>query len=254
MQCAILAGGLGTRLRSVTADRIPKALVEICGRPFADYQLSWLAGQGVTEIVYLIGHKGDMLRDHVGDGGRFGLRVTYVDEGDRLRGTAGALRLAAAKGALHETFFTLYGDSYLPIAFPPVWEALQDSDRALMTVYRNAGRFDSSNVQFAEGRVVLYDKFANLEVKARMDYIDYGLSVFRRDAIEQEVEPGTKADLADLMHRLSIEGRLGGFEVKQRFYEVGSASGLRDFERYAAGRLGGGAHQHDTTEIGIHQR
>jgi NDP-sugar pyrophosphorylase family protein len=233
MQCAILAGGLGTRLRPIT-HRIPKTLVEVCGRPFADYQLSWLAGQGVDEVVYLIGHKGAMLKDYVGDGSRYGIRVSYVDEGDRLRGTAGALKLASEQGALQREFFTLYGDSYLPIDLPPIWKALRESDEALMTVYRNRGRFDRSNVQFADGRVQLYDKHAQGATADRMDYIDYGLSVIRREAVDREVETGAKADLADFFNRLSLAGGLGGFEVGRRFYEVGSPEGLSDFERYAA--------------------
>ena len=232
MQCAILAGGLGTRLRPIT-ERIPKALVEVCGEPFAHYQLSWLAEQGVDEAVYLIGYKGELLREFVGDGSRWGLHVRYVDEGERLRGTAGALRLAAENGALRERFFTLYGDSFLPISLGPVWKAFDERDEALMTVFRNAGRFDRSNVIYADGRVALYDKRAEGATAAAMDFIDYGLSVLRRDTVERRIPAGETADLADLMNALSREGRLGGYEVAERFYEVGSPSGLADFENFA---------------------
>src|SRR5688572_2076016 len=110
MQCAILAGGLGTRMQSQTAG-VPKALVPIGGRPFVDYQLELLAASGVQDVVFCIGYGGAALQQHVGDGGAYGLSVRYVDEGDELRGTAGALRLALDEGALAEAFFVLYGDS-----------------------------------------------------------------------------------------------------------------------------------------------
>src|SRR5919197_6751225 len=97
LQCVILAGGLGTRMRPAT-EAIPKALVPVLGSPFADWQLRLLASRGVERVVYSVGYRGDMLRDHVGDGSCFGLQVAWVDEGDDLRGTGGALRLAPDSG------------------------------------------------------------------------------------------------------------------------------------------------------------
>jgi MurNAc alpha-1-phosphate uridylyltransferase len=227
MQCAILAGGLGTRLRPVT-ETIPKALVPVAGEPFAHHQLRLLAAGGVREVVYCIGYRGDMIREAIGAGDRFGLDVVYVDEGAELRGTAGALRMAFDEGVLGEHFAVLYGDSYLPIDLPPVWRAFREADLpALMTVLRNEDRWDRSNVRFAAGRVTLYEKGGT-----GADYIDYGLAVLEREIIEQRVAAGTVADLSDLYRVLSVENRLAGFEVHERFYEVGSPAGLADLERY----------------------
>src|SRR5436190_842448 len=103
IQCVILAGGLATRMRPLT-ETLPKALLPVAGTPFIDHQLGWLAAHGVTRVVLSIGYRGEMLRDHVGDGGRWGLSIRVVDEGTRLRGTAGALRLALDEGALDEGF------------------------------------------------------------------------------------------------------------------------------------------------------
>src|SRR5580698_4019540 len=110
MQCLILAGGLATRMRPLT-ETIPKALIPAEGRPFIDHQLGWLASHGVTDVVLSVGYLGGALRDHVGDGAAFGLRVRVVDEGRELRGTAGAVRLALDEGALDERFLLTYGDS-----------------------------------------------------------------------------------------------------------------------------------------------
>src|SRR4051812_12442912 len=198
MQCVILAGGLATRMRPLT-EAIPKALIPVAGAPFIDHQLAWLARHGVTQVVLSIGYRGDMLRAHVGDGARFGLRVRYVDEGTDLRGTAGALRLALDQGALEEAFLVTYGDSFLPIDFDEVWRTFRASGRpALMTVFANHGRWDTSNVIFDGTSVVLYDKQHRTRPAADFTYIDYGLSALAREVVVGEIAAGTKADLADL--------------------------------------------------------
>jgi NDP-sugar pyrophosphorylase family protein len=228
MQCVILAGGLGTRMRPLT-DTCPKTLLPAQGRPFAYHQLHWLAAQGITEVVYSIGHQGDLIRRYWAEEQPPVPSIRYVDEGEVLRGTAGALRLAREQGALDDRFFVIYGDSFLPVEFEPIWSAFQMSGQpALMTVLRNEGRWDRSNVIYEPGRVVLYDKAGS----GGMRFIDYGLSCFRRDVFDDlEV-----ADLAALFHQLSLQGQLAGFEVHERFYEIGSPAGLRDLEHYLEAR------------------
>src|SRR3954466_14506259 len=139
MQCVILAGGRASRMRPLT-DTIPKALIPAAGRPFLDHQLGWLAGHGVTDVVLSVGYRGDAIRAHVDAGAAAppGLGVRFVAEGERLRGTAGALRLALDEGALDESFLVTYGDSFLPIDFRDVSRAHADAGTpALMTVFRN---------------------------------------------------------------------------------------------------------------------
>ena len=232
MQCVILAGGLATRMRPLT-ERIPKALIPVVGRPFIDHQLDWLAGHGVTDVVLSVGYKGDAIRSHVGDGGRYGLRARVVDEGETLRGTAGALRLALDEGALEESFLVTYGDSFLPIDFAAVFDAFQASGKpALMTVFRNVGRWDTSNVIFDGRMVTLYDKQRRTRPAADFAFIDYGLSALARRVIADQVPAGGSSDLATLFHGLSVRGELAGFEAAHRFYEIGSPAGLEDFETW----------------------
>lgn len=232
LQCAILAGGLGTRMRPRT-ETIPKALLPVCGMPFIDWQLRHLTSQGVQRVVLSIGYRGEMLREYVGDGSRFGVDVTWVDEGSDLRGTGGALRLALDEGALDEAFFVLYGDSYLPISMVGVERAWRLSGLpALMTVMRNEDRWDSSNATFADGRVTFYDKRRSEGMSERLRWIDYGLSILTRTLVGEAIGPGGHADLADLFHDLALEGRLAGLEASERFYEAGSPAGLRELEAY----------------------
>jgi NDP-sugar pyrophosphorylase family protein len=221
-------------------ETIPKALVSVHGAPFADWQLRHLAAQGVERVVYSIGYRGDMLRDHVGDGSGFGLQVTWVDEGSDLRGTGGALRLALDGGALDEAFFVLYGDSYLPVSMARVEDAWRLSGMpALMTVMRNEGRWEASNAVYADGRVVLYDKARPPERRDEMRWVDYGLSVLTQGVVARAIEPGAVEDLAAVLRDLSLAGQLAGLEVRERFYEAGSPTGLRDLEAHLASRDGG---------------
>lgn len=235
MQCVILTGGLGTRIRDRSGD-LPKALIPIQGRPFIFYQLEWLARQDVRQIVLSVGHRGSMIAQAVGDGSQLGVSAVYCDEGETLRGTGGALRLGADRGLLDEAFFILYGDSYLPIQLAPVWQTSEAGQVCTMTILRNAGRWDRSNVAVRDGQI-LYDKFAADPVSLGMDYIDYGLSVLRRDVILEQIAAGDVVDLARPLNVLSISNRLRGHEVVDRFYEIGSAEGLDDFEHYVRARL-----------------
>jgi NDP-sugar pyrophosphorylase family protein len=228
MQCVILAGGLGTRMLPLT-HTCPKTLLPVRGLPFAYHQLHWLAAQGVTEVIYSIGHQGDLIRRYWAERASPIPSIRYVDEGERLRGTAGALRFAYEQGVLDERFFVIYGDSFLPVEFGPIWRAFQASGQpALMTVFRNEGRWDRGNVNYEPGRVVLYDNAA----APGMQYIDYGLSCFKRDVFDNL----THSDLAILFHELSVNSRLAAFEVYERFYEIGSPAGLHDFEQYLEAR------------------
>lgn len=217
------------------APRIPKALVPVCGEPFAFHQLRLLESQGVRDVVYVVGHLGAQVQDAVGDGRAFGLGVSYVDEGDELHGTGGALRLALDRGALPEVVGVLYGDSYLPTELTPIWAAFVAADRpALMTVHRNEDRWDRSNAVLEAGLVVAYDKRPEAR-DDRMAWIDYGFSVLDRSVVE-DIPDEKVVDLADVYSTLSSRGQLGGYEVSERFYEAGSPRGVAELERYLAGR------------------
>jgi NDP-sugar pyrophosphorylase family protein len=223
---AVLAGGLATRLRPIT-ETIPKALVEVEGRPFVHWQLEYLWGQGVRDVTLCIGHLGEMVRDSVGDGSAFNIRVTYSEDGPLLLGTGGALR--AALPLLGQEFFVLYGDSFLPIEFGPVVQAFRKSGKsALMTVLHNSDRLDQSNVWFEGGRMIVYDKRSPVP---QMQFIDYGLSALRAEPLLRYAASEV-FDLADVFHDLSTRGDLVGHEVHERFYEIGSPSGLEETRRF----------------------
>jgi NDP-sugar pyrophosphorylase family protein len=156
-----------------------------------------------------------------------------VDEGRDLRGTAGALRLALDAGVLAERFLVTYGDSFLPVDFGAVARAFEQSGAAaLMVVFRNEGRWDTSNCLVEDGRVHYDKRRRDPALAARMRHIDYGLLALRREVVATRVSPGAPADLADLLHALSLEQALLAHEVTTRFYEIGSPQGLSDLEGF----------------------
>ena len=227
---AILAGGRATRLRPLTETK-PKAMVEVNGRPFIQHQIALLRANGLRDIVMCTGHLGEQIECFVGDGARFDVRVWYSSDGDTLLGTAGALR--KAKKWLDSPFFVLYGDSYLDVDYQEIYRRfVQSGEQALMTVYRNRGRWDVSNVVFAEGQVRKYDK---QNPSPDMEYIDYGLSVLTPEILEA-IPDNRASDLAAVYHSLVGEGRLAGLEVFNRFYEIGTHKGLRELEEHLSGR------------------
>jgi MurNAc alpha-1-phosphate uridylyltransferase len=223
---AILAGGLATRLHPIT-QAIPKALVDVAGKPFISHQLAYLHAQGIRRVVLCIGYLGQMIQKVVGDGSLFGLEVAYSPDGPKLLGTGGALRQALP--LLGQEFFVLYGDSFLPVELALIEAAFVKSEQpALMTVLDNGDRWDKSNVLFQKGALLEYNKY---QPKPEMTYIDYGLAALSRPVLEA-YPAGSAFDLAEVYHALSLNGQLVGYEVHERFYEIGSHNGLKETEEY----------------------
>lgn len=228
MPAVILAGGLATRLRPLT-ETVPKALIEVNGQPFLGHQLALLKRNGIRRVVMLVGYLGEKIQEEFSDGSSLGMKLSYSFDGPVLLGTAGAIRQALP--LLPERFFVLYGDSYLTCDYRAVERAFTDSGLpGLMTVYRNEGQFDTSNVEFDAGRIVAYDK---VHRTAKMRHIDYGLGAFDRGVFAAIPSHG-KRDLAAVYQQLLREGNLAAYEVHERFYEIGSPEGLRDTAAYLA--------------------
>ena len=227
---ALLAGGMATRLRPIT-ETIPKAMVEVAGRPFIDHQLELLHRNGVRRVVMCLGYRGQQLERHVGDGATRGMDIDYAYDGETLMGTGGAVRRALH--LLGDVFWVMYGDSYMDIDYRAVLDHFDRSGAdALMTVLRNGNRWDTSNVVFRDGKLLRYDK------KHRtpdMDYIDYGVALLRRSAAER-MPTDRPFDLAELYTALVSEGRMVGYEVTNRFYEIGTPAALEEAARYLASR------------------
>jgi len=215
-------------------ETVPKSLLEVNGEPFAVHQLRLLQSKGIRRAVFCVGHLGGLIQRAIGDGDALGLQVDYSFDGPALLGTAGAVRNALPK--LGDSFFVMYGDSYLPCDYAAIARSFESSSvqskgaLGMMTVFRNEGKWDTSNVEFEAGEIIAYSKTNRTP---RMRYIDYGLGVFRAEAF-QHLPAGKPSDLTALYGDLLRRRQLAAFEVQERFYEIGSPEGLKETAKFLA--------------------
>ena len=222
----LLAGGLATRLKPVT-ETIPKSMIEVAGKPFIGHQFLLIKNNGISNVIICAGKFGEMIQEFTEKNNSFDLNIKYSFDGSKLLGTGGALKKALEYTG--EVFFVMYGDSYLTADFVEVGNYFQSSGaNGLMTVYRNDNKFDKSNVEFEDGKIIRYDKKATDD---KLKFIDYGLGIFKKRAFddfnEQEI-----FDLETVYQSLLKKNELAGFEVKERFYEIGSFKGLEETGKF----------------------
>ena len=227
---AILAGGLATRSYPTTKN-MPKSMLVVAGKPFISHQLELLQKRGITEVVICAGYLGTQIKDFVLDGKGFGLEVKYSFDGEKLLGTGGAVKKALSK--LKDPFFVIYGDSYLDIDYKRIANYFYSNKMpGLMTVLKNENKWDKSNLIFKNDQIVKYDKN---DITSDMDYIDYGLGIFRKSVFDN-YNKDEMFDLASVYMKLAEKKCLLGYEVKKRFYEIGSHIGLEETEKYISNR------------------
>ena len=221
---ALLAGGLATRLRPIT-EKVPKLLIEVAGEPFFSHQLRLLKKAGLTRLVLCVGYLGEKIVELYGDGSKWGVQIEYSFDGPKLLGTGGALIQALPK--LGDAFYVLYGDSYLPIDYLGIGDFFLKSGKlGLMTVYENHELYDASNVWFAGNEIRVYDKKHKVP---QMHHIDYGLGLLKARALDGWPRDAV-VDLADVYKKLVGEKQLAGYEIAERFYEIGSHAGLNELD------------------------
>jgi NDP-sugar pyrophosphorylase family protein len=231
LQAVVLAGGLATRMRPRTLT-VPKSMLEVAGRPFVDWQIEALVASGLRDVVMCIAHLGDSIRDHVGDGAKLGARVVWSEEGPELLGTGGALRVALP--LLRDTFLVTYGDSYLPFdyAAPLRTLAAHDDCDAVMAIFKNEGKWDTSNVVTDGERVLRYEKGMGAS-DSTFDHIDYGATALRRSLLESLPSNASQPLGLDALQRdLAARKRLRAFVAHARFFEIGSPEGLAELDRH----------------------
>ncbi|MFA5356664.1 MAG: sugar phosphate nucleotidyltransferase [Candidatus Omnitrophota bacterium] len=228
-EAVILSGGPATRLRPIT-HKVPKGMVGVAGEPFIAHQLRLLKSKGISRVLILAGYLGGQIKDFVKDGSAFGIEAHYSFDGEKLLGTGGAVKKAF--GMMGDPFFLMYGDSYLDTEYKQIYEYfLKQGKPALMAVFKNNDRWDKSNIEYKDGMITGYDK---VNPAGRMEYIDYGLSLIRKEAFAGREYPQVFG-IDRLYQDLISEGKLAAYEVKERFFEIGSLKGLEEADKYLRG-------------------
>jgi len=188
-------------------------MVRIFGKPFLEYQLELLKKNKIKDIVLCIGYKGEQIKKYFRNGKKFGVNIKYSSDGKKLLGTGGALK--KAESLLEDPFMVMWGDSYLPFNFQKAINFFKKHKKlGLMTVYRNENRIEPSNVEVRGNLVAAYSKKRKTK---RMKYIDYGLSIFRKEVLKY-IPKNQFYDLSKLNQLLIRKKQLLAFEVKRRFY------------------------------------
>jgi NDP-sugar pyrophosphorylase family protein len=219
----ILVGGLATRLRPIT-NNIPKALVKINGVPFIKIQLQLLKKNGFKKIYLLVSYKSNLIEEYLKKNDNFGLDIKLVYDGDELLGTGGAVKKASK--VVSGYFFLTYGDSYLPIDYKNLYKFFNEKKTSLMTIFKNFNEWDNSNISFDGNNILSYSKKGGL----KYEYIDYGLMIMNQNDFKKIKKHNF--DLTDVICNLISKKKLIGYEVYERFYEVGSFDGIKNLENY----------------------
>lgn len=231
MQVVILAGGLGTRMRPMT-DQIPKALIPVLGRPFAEYQIRWLKSKGVSRILFSIGYKGDMIQDVARSMADKNLFIDFISDGPVLLGTGGAIRRASESNLLEDRFFLMNGDTFLNIDLNALMERMTSSSLpAIMAICKTHGTSEHKNIIFKNGLITHYEKKL-IPGLPEMTHIDSGVALLSRSIIDNLIPPNVNIDLSSFYQQLIQKGQLGGYEIQDRYFEIGSKQGLQEFEEY----------------------
>jgi len=228
VQAVILCGGLGTRLRPVT-ESVPKALVEVGGRPFLEIQLEQLRRGGISESVLLTGYLGEMIEEYFGPGAEGLPRLKYSREETPL-GTGGALRKAAA--LLGREFFLVNGDTFLPADYRDLLRSLRKfAGVGILSVYPSAGTSRTPNLRLGEeGRIAGYDRAG--DPHAGYAFVDAGVAVFRKKLLDFFPEGEVFSLEQDVYPLLAAGGLLGSAVSGQDFYDIGTPERLERFQNF----------------------
>lgn len=222
----ILAGGRAKRLGK-SAKETPKVMIDVAGEPFISHQLKLLKRSGFDRAIILTGHLGDQIKEFVGDGSSFELAIEYSDDGSKSLGTGGAIQKSLSK--VDDEFAIIYGDSYLDTRFEPILYRFRKSGKhGLMTILKNCNHWHPSNVCFHQHLVESYDKESP---SADMEYIDFGFSILKKSAFDS-FKKKKSFDLGEVFKELIEAKQLVGYEVSQRFYDIGTPEGLIEARAY----------------------
>ena len=228
----ILAGGKAKRLGKVTKN-IPKSLINFYKKPFIYYQLCLLERNKFKKIVISTGHLSKKLKYYINKNKKkFNLKIKFINDGKNLLGTGGAIKNAISM--LSKDFFVIFGDSYLDVDYLKIYKKfLFFKKLGLMTVYKNNNLNDKtgeglSDIEIHNGKIIKYDKLSR---NSRMEYINYGISVFNKNLFKKW-EFKKKMDLQVINQELIDNKELSYLIIKKQFYETGSKKGIKLTKQY----------------------
>ena len=228
-QCIILAGGLGTRVQSITNGQ-PKCMIPFNGKPFLWHQLKLLEKNYIEEVILCLGYGHTQVLNFLSEYSEWPFKINVSLEGPLLRGTGGALLNAIQSLDVREAFFVLYGDSYLPVDFQWIWRQSDGGRLALMTAHRQQGG-TTHNVIIKNGYIIKYSKNASDWTSDAPTHIDYGLNILHKNDIIKQNSVSQPFDLSVILAEIIQRRKLHALEIKETYFEIGSVSGIERFQK-----------------------
>lgn len=227
MEAILLAGGLGTRLRSIVSDR-PKPMALIGEKPFMEYVVRELAMQGIDQIIFAVGYKGNMVEEYFKDGSDFGIKASYAYE-ETLLGTAGAIKNAA--GYMHgEEAFVLNADTFYRMDYARLVREKREKNLDMALVLReveDVSRY--GRAVLSEGMLTGFNEKTD---EKRRGTINGGVYLMAKELIDQ-IPEGKVSLENDMIPKWLAEGkRLGGFVNDGYFIDIGIPE---DYYRFMEG-------------------
>lgn len=219
MKAMLLAAGRGERLRPIT-DEIPKALVEAGGKPLIAWHLERLARAGFRDVVINVSHLGERIVERLGDGGRFGLRLAYSRERERLETAGGVANALPLLGP--EPFLLVNADVYCECDFSRLMKLRLGERLAHLVLVPNPPHKAKGDFSLREGAVVE-------EPSPRYTYSGVALM---KPALVAPIKPGEKAPLAPLLFDAARRGLLAGELYEGQWQDVGTVERLAELEKY----------------------
>jgi len=219
--CVVLAGGLGTRISEITGGLMPKALVDVCGKPFLYYKIRSLIEMGFDSIDVLIGQHGNQISEFLHTQQFDNAVIRCFNDGPSLLGTGGSI--VAAINHLPDWFWVTYADSYVVADTKKIDLEIYDTNKSVMVVLKNSNSVEPSNVKIdvATGEIVSYRKGS---ADSDHEWIDYGLLRFNRRTFEN-----ITAYPVDLNRVITDEiglRNLYSYEATEMFWDVGTPERL----------------------------
>ena len=218
----ILEGGLGTRLGNLTTNH-PKSLISINGKPFIHWQLELLEKSSFKDVTLCLGHFSEQIVEYINKNYSGNLNISLSFDGEARIGTGGAIKRVSTK--LDSPFFVIYGDSYLDVNFTKISESYNHNAGPLMTILHNNNLYDNSNVFIKNGNY-FYQK---ISPPISANFIDFGLNIFE---MEHFLNFNGSFDLSEVQQYYSKNKQLQFYQVEDRFYEIGSTSGIDELSNY----------------------
>lgn len=224
MKAVIQAGGKGTRISSITGDKIPKPMLEISGYPILFHQIMNLKESGVTDIKLIVGYLGEIIKDYFKNGSHLGVNISYYDEDpDKPLGTAGALYYL--KESINDDFVFLLGDVFLDINFKKMMEfhKVNNAEVTLLT-HPNSHPYDSDLVVADnDDKVLEFDYKTNDRTK--YDYtnlVNAGVMIFSNSTLNLLTEPKKYSYEKDLIVPLIKNGNVYSYKSTEYAKDMGT--------------------------------